>query len=364
NLAVDHNLLLMDIMMKIADRHHFQVLFHEKPFAHVNGNGKHNNWSLSTDTGVNLLSPGSTPMKNLQFLTFFVNTIKAVCDYEDLVRASFATASNDCRLGGSEAPPAIMSVFIGAQLTEVLEELEKVTDGKLSPQEKTELKLNVVGKIPEILLDNTDRNRTSPFAFTGNKFELRAVGASANCANSMTVLNTIVARQLQEFKSDVDRLMKGNKMKKDEAIFNVLREYIKKSKRIRFEGDGYSKEWAEEAERRGLSNNANTPEALKAKVTQKAIDVIESLEVMNKTEIMARHDIELAEYVMHVQIEARVIGDIARNHIIPTAIQYQNILVRNVKGLKEIYGKEYKKYAGEQLYILEAVSKHIKEINS
>lgn len=364
NLAVDHNLLLMDIMEKIANRHKFAVLFHEKPFADVNGSGKHNNWSLLADTGVNLLSPGSTPMKNLQFLTFFINTIKAVCDHEELIRASIATASNDLRLGASEAPPAIVSVFIGSQLTEVLDKLEKVTDGQLSPEEKTELKLNVVGKIPEILLDNTDRNRTSAFAFTGNKFEFRAVGSSANCANPMTILNTVVARQLIDFKKEVDGLMRNSKMKKDSAIFNVLRDYIKKSKKIRFEGDGYSKAWEEEAEKRGLSNNRETPEALKVKISKPVIELFEGLKVMNERELRARYEVELSDYVKHVQIEARVIGDIARNHIIPTAIQYQNVLVKNVKGLKEIYGKDYKKYAGEQLYILEAVSKHIKEINA
>lgn len=364
NLAVDHNLLLMEILKKIAERHHFEVLYHEKPFEYVNGSGKHNNWSLSTDAGTNLLSPGTTPMKNLQFLTFFINTIKAVCDNEKLVRAAFATASNDCRIGGAEAPPAIVSVFIGSQLTEVLNKLEKVTDGKLSPEEKTELKLNVVGKIPEILLDNTDRNRTSTFAFTGNKFELRAVGSSANCANAMTVLNTIVAKQLQEFKKEVDALVKTKKLKKDSAIFNVLREYIKKSKKIRFEGDGYSKAWEEEAQKRGLSNNKNTPAALKAKISKEAMSLYEEMKVMNKTEIKARYDIELADYIKLVQIEARVLGDLARNHIIPTAIQYQNILIKNVKGLKDIYEKDYKKYAGEQLYILEAVSRHIEEINS
>src|SRR5690606_31932167 len=239
NLAVDHNSLLMDLMQKIAEKHHFKVLFHEKPFAGVNGSGKHNNWSLVTNTGVNLLSPSKTPMKNLQFLTFFIRTIKAVNDYEELLRASIASAGNDYRLGANEAPPAIMSIYVGSQLTQVLDELEKVTDGKLSPQEKTELKLNVVGKIPEILLDNTDRNRTSPFAFTGNKFEFRAVGSTANCANPMTVLNAIVAKQLQDFKARVDYLRNEEKMKKDDAIFNVLREYIIDSKRIRFEGDGY-----------------------------------------------------------------------------------------------------------------------------
>ncbi len=363
NLAVDHNSLLMDIMNKVADRHHFKVLLHEKPFAGINGSGKHNNWSLSTNTGINLLSPGSTPMKNLQFLTFFVNTIKAVYEYEELVRASFASAGNDHRLGANEAPPAIISVFIGSQLTSVLNELEKVTNGKLSPEEKTDLKLNVVGKIPEILLDNTDRNRTSPFAFTGNKFELRAVGSSANCANPMTVLNSIVAKQLLDFKEKVDSLIKEKKMKKDDAIFNVLREYIKDSKKIRFEGDGYGKAWEIEAGKRGLSNKKSTPEALKAKISKKTIALYEELEIMSKVEIEARYEIKVEEYTMRIQIEGRVLGDIARNHIIPTAIKYQNRLINNVKGLKDIYGKEFKKYAGEQLELIKQISNHIEKIN-
>ena len=252
NLAVDHNSLLMDIMEKVAERHHFKVLFHEKPFKGINGSGKHNNWSLSTNTGINLLSPGKTPKRNLQFLTYFINTIKAVNEYEELMRSSIASANNDHRLGANEAPPAIISVFIGTQLTKALDELEKVTNGKLSPEEKTDLKLNVVGKIPEILLDNTDRNRTSPFAFTGNKFEFRAVGSTANCATPMTVLNSIVAKQLIEFKKSVDFLIDEKKMKKDDAIFNVLREYVKDSKRIRFEGDGYGKAWEVEAKREDL----------------------------------------------------------------------------------------------------------------
>lgn len=363
NLAVDHNLLLMDVMDKVAERHHFKVLFHEKPFAGVNGSGKHNNWSLATNTGVNLLSPGSTPMKNLQFLTFFINTIKAVYDNEELIRSSIATASNDHRLGANEAPPAIISVFIGSQLTKVLDELEKVTDGKLSPQEKTDLKLNVVGKIPEILLDNTDRNRTSPFAFTGNKFEFRAVGSTANCSNPMTVLNAAVAKQLQEFKVEVDKLVKDKKMKKDDAIFNILREYIKKSKKIRFEGDGYGEAWEKEAEKRGLSNNKKTPEALKVKIADKTIKLFEDLGVMNRVEMEARHEIEVEEYAMHIQIEGRVLGDIARNHVIPTAIRYQNILIKNVQGLKEIYGSEFKTHAAEQLTIIEDISGHIAKIN-
>ena len=364
NLAVDHNSLLMDIMDKVAERHNFKVLFHEKPFAGINGSGKHNNWSLSTNTGVNLLGPGSTPMKNLQFLTFFINTIKAVYDHEELLRATIATAANDHRLGANEAPPAIISAFIGSQLTEVLDELEKVTDGKLSPQEKTDLKLNVVGKIPEILLDNTDRNRTSPFAFTGNKFEFRAVGSHDNCANPMTVLNTIVAKQLTDFKKSVDALMNDKKMKKDDAIFNVLREYIKKSKKIRFEGDGYGEEWQKEAAKRGLSNNKTTPTALKAQITKKTIALFEEMKVMNKREIEARHEIELEEYSMRIQIEGRIIGDIARNHVIPTAIKYQNVLIKNVRGLKEIFGKDFEKHSKEQLEIIKEISEHIELINS
>ncbi|MFK7783195.1 glutamine synthetase III [Psychroserpens sp.] len=364
NLAVDHNSLLMDVMDKVAERHNFKVLFHEKPFAGVNGSGKHNNWSLSTDTGVNLLSPGKTPMSNLQFLTFFINTIKAVYDNEELLRAAIASASNDHRLGANEAPPAIISVFIGEQLTHTLNELENVTNGKLSPQEKTDLKLNVVGKIPDVLLDNTDRNRTSPFAFTGNKFEFRAVGSTANCANPMTVLNTIVAKQLTDFKVEVDALISKKDMKKDDAIFNILREYIKKSKHILFEGNGYGEAWEKEAKKRGLSNNKTTPEALKAKVSKKAICLFEEMKVMNKVEVEARYEIEVEEYVLRIQIESRVLGDIARNHVVPTAVRYQNILIDNVKGLKEIYGTSFKKLAKEQLNLIEQISNHIEGINS
>ena len=364
NLAVDHNSLLMDIMGKIAEKHNFKVLFHEKPFAGINGSGKHNNWSLATNTGVNLLGPGKTPMKILNFLTFFINTIKAVNDYEELLRSSIASAGNDYRLGANEAPPAIISVFIGKQLSNVLDELEQVTTGKLSPEEKTDLKLNVVGKIPEILLDNTDRNRTSAFAFTGNKFEFRAVGSSANCATPMMILNAIVAKQLIEFKTAVDILIDEKDMKKDDAIFNVLREYIKLSGKIRFEGDGYSKAWEEEAAIRGLSNYKNTPQALKAKVAKKTIQLFEDLKIMNKVEIIARHEIELDEYTLKIQIESRVIGDLARNHIIPTAISYQNTLIKNVKGLKKIFGKDFESIAKEQLMLIKDISHHISQINS
>ncbi|PQJ76036.1 glutamine synthetase III [Polaribacter gangjinensis] len=364
NLAVDHNSLLMDVMGKIARRHHFKVLFHEKPFAGINGSGKHNNWSLSTSDGTNLLSPGKTPMKNLQFLTFFVNTIKAVYENEELLRASIASASNDYRLGANEAPPAIMSVFIGSQLSNVLDELENVTIGKLSPEEKTDLKLNIIGKIPEILLDNTDRNRTSPFAFTGNKFEFRAVGSWTNCAIPMTILNTIVAKQLKDFKKEVDVLIDDKNLKKDEAIFNVLREYIKQCKKIRFEGDGYSESWEKEAKKRGLSNNKTTPEALKVKISKKVIDLFQEMEVMNSIEMEARFEIELEEYTKRLQIESRVLGDIARNHIVPVAIKYQNTLLENTKNLKEIFGEEYKNIAKEQIELIMIISNHITEINA
>jgi glutamine synthetase len=364
NLAVDHNSLLMDIMGRVASRHNFKVLLHEKPFKGVNGSGKHNNWSLSTDTGVNLLGPGKTPMSNLQFLTFFVNTIKAVHENEELLRATTASAGNEHRLGANEAPPAIISVFIGEQLTKVLEELEGVTKGKLSPEEKTDLKLNVIGKIPDVLLDNTDRNRTSAFAFTGNKFEFRAVGSQANCANPMTVLNTIVAKQLKDFKVEVDALIDGKGLKKDEAIFNILREYIKGMKNILFEGNGYSEAWEKEAKKRGLSNNKTTPEALKAKISKKTIDLFEEMEVMSKVEMEARYEIELEDYTNHIQIESRVLGDIARNHIVPTAVRYQNILIDNVRGLKDIFEDNYKKLAKEQLVLIEEISTHIESINA
>ncbi len=364
NLAVDHNSLLMDVMEKVSKRHHFKVLFHEKPFAEINGSGKHNNWSLSTPDGVNLLSPGKTPMKNLQFLTFFINTIKAVHKYEELLRASIASASNDHRLGANEAPPAIISVFIGKQLSNVLDELENVTKGKLSPEEKTDLKLNIIGKIPEILLDNTDRNRTSPFAFTGNKFEFRAVGSSTNSAIPMTILNTIVAKQLKEFKVEVDALIEAKNLKKDEAIFNILREYIKDSKGIRFEGDGYGDAWEKEAKKRGLSNNKTTPEALQVKIAAQTISLFEEMEVMNKVELEARYEIDITEYTKRLQIESRVLGDIARNHIVPTAIIYQNTLLENTKNLKEIFGNDFKKIAKEQIELIMTISNHITEINA
>jgi glutamine synthetase len=356
NLAVDHNALLMDIMGKVANKHQFKVLLHEKPFAGINGSGKHNNWSLSTNTGVNLLSPGKTPMSNLQFLTFFITTIKAVQNYESLVRASVASAGNDHRLGANEAPPAIVSIFIGSQLTSVLENLEYVSKGKLSPKEKTDLKLNVIGKIPEILLDNTDRNRTSPFAFTGNKFEFRAVGSDQNCGIPMTVLNTIVAKQLISFKTEVDTLIKSKKLKKDDAIFNVLREYVKTTKSILFDGDGYSSAWEKEAKRRGLSNLRKTPEALSVRMNKDVIDLFDSMHVMNPVEQKARYEIQLEQYVQRIEIESLVLENLVNNQILPTAFKYQSVLIENVKGLKEIYGEDFSKHAPVALSTIEKIS--------
>lgn len=364
NLAVDHNQLLMDVMAKVAIRHHFRVLLHEKPYAGVNGSGKHNNWSMSTNTGKNLLSPGKTPKTNLQFLTFFINTIKAVHDNADLLRASIASANNDHRLGANEAPPAIMSAFLGSQLSNVLDELEsKVKSGKMSPDEKTALKLGV-GKIPDILLDNTDRNRTSPFAFTGNKFEFRAVGSSASCAGPMIVLNTIVADQLILFKKEVDALIaKG--VEKDEAIFQVLRTCIVESKKIRFEGNGYGEEWVKEATKRGLSNIKTTPEALGAFVSKQTLELFERHNILSEREQHARYDIYLETYTKKIQIESRVIGDLALNHIIPTAIKYQSTLIANVRGLKEITsGPEFKKTAQIQLDMISEISEHINTIKT
>ena len=361
NLAVDHNQLLMDIMHKVARRHRFRVLLHEKPFSGINGSGKHNNWSLATNTGKNLLSPGKTPKTNLQFLTFFINTLKALHTHADLMRAAIASAGNDHRLGANEAPPAIISAFIGTQLTSVLDELEKKvkTTGKMTPDEKTELKLGI-GKIPQILLDNTDRNRTSPFAFTGNKFEFRAVGSSANCSSAMIVVNTMMAQQLKEFKIEVDGLISKKKLDKEEAIFQVLRRYISESKNIRFEGNGYGDEWVKEAAKRGLSNFAKTPEALDAFVSKQTLDLFEKNNVMSHREVEARHEIQLETYTKKIQIESRVIGDIAANHIIPTALKYQNQLINNVQGLKAIFdAKAFAKAAGAQLEIIQEISEHV-----
>jgi glutamine synthetase len=332
NVANDHNQLMMDVMSRVAERHSLHVIFHEKPFAGLNGTGKHNNWSLITDTGVNLFAPTSSARDNLMFLTFFVTTIKAVHEHADLLRASIATPGNDFRLGANEAPPAIVSVFIGSQMTAVLDELEKKGNVKIEKGDNMYMKLGI-DQIPEIILDATDRNRTSPFAFTGNKFEFRAVGGSDNCAVSMTALNTIVADQLEKFHDAVSKeIDKGEE--KRLAIVTVLRKYIKESKDVRFEGDGYSEEWVKEAAKRKLGNVRTTVRALDAYLTKKSKDLFMRHEVMSDKEVEARIEIRLEGYIKRVQIEARVMGDLAMNHIVPTAIAYQNKLIINANGLK------------------------------
>jgi glutamine synthetase len=362
NMAVDHNQILMDIMRKVARKHKFRVLFHEKPFAGINGSGKHNNWSMATNTGVNLLSPGKNPKTNLQFLTFLVNVVKAVHDSNDLIRASVMNESNSYRLGGHEAPPAIISVFLGTYLTNMLENItQKVTDKKMTPQQKTELKLGI-GKIPEILLDNTDRNRTSPFAFTGNRFEFRAVGSSANCSQAMIAVNAAVAYQLRKFKVEVDQVIKKGR-NKDEAIFQILKKYILDSENVLFEGDGYSKEWHKEAVKRKLSNIESVPDSVKLFLTQNSRDVLVGSGILSAKELESRVEVEYEKFTKKVQIEARVLGDLAINHIVPTAIRYMTSLIENVKGLKEIFNDlEFERLAGARKEVIVTISDHISMI--
>jgi glutamine synthetase len=364
NLANDHNQLLMDIMHKIARRHKFRILFHEKPFSGINGSGKHNNWSLTTDIGVNLYSPGKNPKTNLQFLTFVINTLKAVYDNQDLLRASIMNASNIHRLGAHEAPPSILSVFLGTEVSNMLDLMEDaVVDRKMTPDEKTALKLNI-GRIPEIILDSTDRNRTSPFAFTGNRFEFRAVGSSANNASALIVLNTVVANQLVAFKKDVDLLIEKG-VKKDEAIFQKLKELIIDSKPIRFNGDGYSDDWVKEAARRGLTNVKNVPEALSAYLRPESKAMFEKLGVLNEAELKGRVEVEYEKFIMKIQIEARVLGDIAINHIVPTAVEYQTMLLQNVAYLKEVFSpEEYETLAAGRKMLIREIAEHVSAIKA
>ena len=363
NLSIDHNQLMMHLIDKIAKRHNLTVLLHEKPFGGVNGSGKHNNWSLATNTHENLLSPGKTTKSNLRFLAFLVNILKAVHEHADLIRAVIASPGNDHRLGANEAPPAIISVFIGARLTQMLDAIEKA-DSHVFINSETDGLLKDLPKIPEILLDNTDRNRTSPFAFTGNKFEFRAVGSAQTCAPPMIVLNLIVANQLRKFKLDVDALI-AKKETKDQAIFQVIKRYIKESKKIRFEGNNYSEEWVKEATKRGLSNFKTTPEALKAFVHKRTLELFESNHVLSKRELEARHEIRLENYTKKVQIESRVLGDLAGNHIIPVAIRYQNTLIENVKGLKQVLDlKTYGKLSQNQMETITEISEHVDKIKT
>jgi glutamine synthetase len=361
NVAIDHNQLLMHLLEKIAKRHGYVVLLHEKPYANINGSGKHNNWSMQTDKGENLLSPGKTPEENLQFLVFLINILKAVEAHADILRAYIASAGNDLRLGGHEAPPAIISAFIGTRLTEALDQLESIASQ--AGTRKASKPYNIP-KIPEILPDNTDRNRTSPFAFTGNKFEFRAVGSSANCAVPMIALNTIVANQLKLFRIETERLVAQN-MKREDAMYLILNRYIKESRKILFEGNSYSQEWVEEAARRGLSNIPDTPRALKNLISNDAISVFEENDVLTRREIQARYEIQLDNYVRKVQIESRVIGDLAVNHIIPIAIRYQNQLIENVIGLKEVLdSKTFQSLSKTQTDTIRDISDHIINIKN
>ncbi|MBP9210058.1 MAG: glutamine synthetase III [Saprospiraceae bacterium] len=334
NIAVDHNQLLMDLMDRVARRHHLIVLLHEKPFAGINGSGKHNNWSMSTDTGTNLLSPGKTPRNNLLFLTFFINTIKAVHDHADLLRACIASEGNDYRLGANEAPPAIISVFIGDYLSKVLDAIEKRAEGALNEEEEQDLKIDIHKMIPDVMLDNTDRNRTSPFAFTGNKFEFRAVGSSANCADAMMTLNMIVANQLSGFKERVDKHIQDGE-KKDTAILRELAVCIESSRNILFEGDNYSEAWAREAERRGLPNIQTTPDALDVYGTDKARKLFAAAGVMNEKELEARHEIYLEKYIKKVQIEVSLARELCLNQILPACLRYQTELMANLAASRD-----------------------------
>ncbi|RUT72972.1 glutamine synthetase III family protein [Ancylomarina longa] len=364
NLANDHNQLLMDVMKKVARHHKFRVLFHEKPFAGINGSGKHNNWSLSTDTGVILMAPGKNPKGNMMFLTFVVNTLMAVYKNQDLLRASILTASNSHRLGANEAPPSIISVFLGDEVSKMLTKIvEEVGERKMTPDEKTALKLGI-GRIPEIILDNTDRNRTSPFAFTGNRFEFRAVGSSANNAAAMTALNAALAVQLKEFKAAVDHLIEEG-IKKDEAIFQVLKKMIIESEPIRFNGDGYSDNWLKEAAKRGLTNITSVPESLSKYLEAPAKKSLVGSGVMTEKELEARVEVEMEKYVMKIQIEARVLGDLAINHIVPTAVAYQTKLIQNVQGLRDIFtNSEFENLSAARKELIKEISGHITAIKA
>lgn len=357
NLAIDQNLILMLLMRKVAKKHHFKVLFHEKPFDGVNGSGKHCNWSLVTDTGVNLLSPGRTPRTNLQFLSIFVSVIRAVQEHNHLLMSSVASLSNSYRLGGHEAPPAIMSVFVGTTLDKVLRSIEDMSDYGGEDGERARLK--VINDIPEILPDNTDRNRTSPFAFTGNRFEFRAVGSSVNVSAPMYVLNAAVARQLVRFRSLVDeRIAAGEKH--DDAIFNVIRQYVLESKDIRFEGNGYSKEWQEEALRRGLRPVGEVPEANKALIEPATVELFSSQGILSDRELYARYEVQQETYTKKLQIEARVLGDLIVNHVVPTAIKFQNTLIENCQGLKDLFGAErMRQMCTSQLRMIEKISRYV-----
>ena len=358
NLANDHNQLIMDLMKRIARRHKFRVLFHEKPFAGINGSGKHNNWSLGTNTGVVLYAPGKNPKSNRQFLTFVVNTLMAVYKNQDLLRAAILNATNSHRLGANEAPPAIISAFLGTEVSSMLDKIvAEVPDTKMTPDQKTALKLGI-GRIPEIILDSTDRNRTSPFAFTGNRFEFRAVGSSANVAASTTVLSAAVASQLRDFKVEVDGLIEKG-ASKDDAIFQTLKRIIIECEPILFSGDGYSDEWKAEAVKRGLTNITNVPESISKYLEPNAKKTLIDGGILSEKELEARVEVEYEKFVYKVQIESRVLGDLAINHIVPTAVHYQTRLIQNTQGLKDLFDeKEYNEMAVSRLDLIREISHH------
>ena len=364
NLANDHNQLVMDLMKRIARKHNFAVLLHEKPYNGVNGSGKHNNWSLCTDTGINLFGPGKNPKSNMLFLTFLVNVLMMVYKNQDLLRASIASAGNSYRLGANEAPPAILSIFLGRQLSAILDDIvQQANSTQLNEKEKTTLKLGI-GRIPEILLDTTDRNRTSPFAFTGNRFEFRAAGSSANCAGAMIAINAAMANQLNEFKASVDKLMEEG-IAKEEAIFRILKEDIIASAPIRFEGDGYSEAWKQEAARRGLTNICHVPEALMHYVDNQSKAVLIGEHIFNETELNSRLEVELEKFTMKVQIESRVLGDLAINHIVPTAVSYQNRLLENLRGLRETFmSEEYEALSADRKELIREISHRVTAIKT
>ena len=358
NLAVDHNMLVMSLMRKIARNHGFRVLLHEKPFKGVNGSGKHNNWSLGTDNGVLLMAPGKTSEENLRFITFVVNTLMAVYHHNGLLKASIMSATNAHRLGANEAPPAIISSFLGSQLSKVLDHMEdSSTDELIALGGKHGMKLDIP-QIPELLIDNTDRNRTSPFAFTGNRFEFRAVGSEANCASAMIALNTAVAEQLTEFKKEVDELIEKGEPKIS-AIIQVIRKYIKISKPIRFDGNGYSDEWKEEAARRGLDCETSCPVIFDQYLTEDSVRMFESAGVMTRKELEARNEVKWEIYTKKIQIEARVLGDLVMNHVVPVAIEYQSKLIDNVYKMKQIFPtEEAEKLSAENMAIIRKIAEH------
>ena len=362
NLANDHNQLVMDLMKRIATKHNFTVLLHEKPFKGVNGSGKHNNWSLCTDTGINLFSPTKTADGNMLFLTFIVNVLMMVYKNQDLLRASIVSAGNSHRLGAAEAPPAILSIFLGGHLSHMLDEVaENLGDAKLTEEKKKALQLGI-SRIPAILLDNTDRNRTSPFAFTGNRFEFRAAGSSANCAASMIVINAAMAHQLNEFKANIDLLVSQG-MEQEEALYKVLKEMIIASKNIRFEGDGYSEEWKEEALKRGLTNISHVPEAIMRFNDSQSREVLIGENIFNENELICRIEVELEKFTKKVQIESRVLGDLAINHIVPTAVIYQNRLLENLRGLRETFSQvEYEMLGADRRELVKEIQFRILEI--